>query len=58
MGGHDPLTAPDGPALSYESYMAMGLAKTAKEKASALSFQYLGEQSRLQIVAMLRLTKV
>lgn len=35
MGGHDPLTAPDGPALTYETYMAMGLARTAKEKASA-----------------------
>lgn len=33
---HDPLTAPDGPALSYETYEALGLAKTAKEKSSAL----------------------
>lgn len=33
---HDPLTAPDGPAMSYDTYMALGLAKTAKKKASAV----------------------
>jgi hypothetical protein len=32
---HDPLTAPDGPGLSYETYEALGLAKTAAEKSRA-----------------------
>lgn len=36
IAGCDPFMALDGPALSYDNYMAMGLAKTAKAKASAV----------------------
>ena len=35
MAKHDPLTAPDGPGLDYETYQALGLAKTSKEKSAA-----------------------